>query len=81
MSIFPITKEESNLLHCLGWNSGYGWSSEFDWWFKHDDHNTADNINTQLMLVEHVTTIRKFTERAGLAAIEYINLSREEHPT
>lgn len=30
--IFPVTDQEAEMLHDLGWSSGYGWENELDWW-------------------------------------------------
>lgn len=78
MSIFPITQEEADLLHNLGWNSGYAWESNFDWWFKNDPCETSERTKTQMMLMEHIVTIREFRRRASLAAIEHIKFNQIE---
>lgn len=30
--IFPITESEADVLHDMGWSSGYAWATEWDWW-------------------------------------------------
>jgi hypothetical protein len=53
--IFPISDREANILHDLGWNSGFGWRDEWDWWRDKD----PDADETRIDLVRHVIAIRE----------------------
>jgi hypothetical protein len=35
--IFPITESEADVLHDMGWRSGYAWATEWDWWKSSTD--------------------------------------------
>jgi len=76
--IFPITKRESEVLHDLGWQSGFGWKDEWDWWPQDAPHSETDNPTVRARLVEHITMIRAFADRADKAAIAAIHIP---HPS
>ena len=66
--IFPIEEHESEILHQLGWSSGYGWRDEWDWWRTAlpDDKQmeSRDWESTKELLLRHITILRRARKEA-----------------
>ena len=60
--IFPITEAESDALHALGWQSGFGWSDQFDW-FRTPSAGPAewveDRPELRTMFLNDLSTVRR----------------------
>ncbi|MCG8670228.1 MAG: hypothetical protein MI867_12495 [Pseudomonadales bacterium] len=70
--IFPIAELEAEVLHSLGWASGYGWENNFDWWLDGDGWESAKLEETKFKLIRHIMIIRQFRDESMLAAKKYI---------
>lgn len=75
--IFPITKNEAEVLHSLGWESGFGWEDQWDWWIMGEGPSSAENADVRLRLVEHLTKIRHYRNRAAQSASLAISMQDE----
>jgi|18_taG_2_1085343.scaffolds.fasta_scaffold29835_4 hypothetical protein len=66
--VFPISDCESDVLHDLGWCSGFGWKEEWDWWHvdtPEEQHmESRDWDTTKLRLYEHIASIRQARKQA-----------------
>jgi hypothetical protein len=62
--IFPISDREADLLHELGWNSGFGWRTEWDWWHRSKEIDQRDDDANRLLLMRHVLFIRAAVKAA-----------------
>lgn len=74
--IFPISASEAEVLHQLGWCSGYGWEEEWDWW-PDGNFELRDNSETHEKLIRQIMILRAFKEEATRAAKHYIDATSE----
>lgn len=65
--VFPISEREADILHDLGWNSGFGWRDCWDWWHADNDIASSESDETKLRLMSHLVAIR-----AAVAAAEQL---------